>query len=87
MAGNLSSKRIAFSLASISGIIYIICAILVVISQEWTVKVFGYLFHGIDITKIATAPTLSGTLIGFVEIIILGLIVGWLYAKIYNKFR
>lgn len=86
MADKLNTRKVAYSLAVVSGIVYIICAILIVISQELTVKTFSYLFHGIDITKIATAPTLSGTLIGFAEIVILALIVGWLFAVIYNWF-
>ena len=87
MAEKLNAKRVAYSLAGVSGIVYLICAILVAISPSGTVMVFGYMFHGIDISQISTTPTLSGTVIGLVEIIILALIVGWLFAKIYNKIR
>ena len=87
MAEKLNPKKVALSLASVAGIVYIICAILVAIAPAWTVNTFGALFHGIDITKIATIPTLTGTIIGFVEIIVLSLIVGWLFAVIYNKIK
>jgi len=52
-----------------------------------TLNLFASLFHGIDITQIATTPTLANTAIGFVEIIALALIIGWLFAIIYNKVR
>ena len=87
MAEKLNARKVAYSLAGVSGIIYIICAILVAISPSGTVMVFGYMFHGIDISQISTTPTLSGTIIGLVEIVILALIVGWLFAKIYNKIK
>jgi len=87
MAEKLNARKVAYSLAGVSGIIYIICAVLVAISPSGTVMVFGYMFHGIDISQISTTPTLSGTIIGLVEIVILALIVGWLFAKIYNKIK
>jgi len=87
MAEKLNARKVAYSLAGVSGIIYIICAILVAISPSGTVMVFSYMFHGIDISQISTTPTLSGTIIGLVEIVILALIVGWLFAKIYNKIK
>lgn len=87
MNNKLNSKRVAFSLSSVSGIVYLACTILIAIVPRETVKIFRYLFHGIDISKIATTPTLIGTLIGLVEIVILALIAGWLFAKIYNKFK
>ena len=85
MEDKLNTKKVAFSLAGISGVAYIICAILVAISPVGTVKVFRYLFHGIDISKIATTPTLANSILGFFEIVILALFVGWLFAWIYNK--
>ena len=87
MVEKLNTKRVAFSLAGVAGIIYLICAILVTIAPIWTINVFGALFHGIDISQIATTPTLANTAIGFVEIIALALIIGWLFAIIYNKVR
>lgn len=87
MAEKLSVKRVGYSLAAVFGIVYAVCAVLVAISPDGTVKAFRYLFHGIDISKIAAMPTITGTIIGFVEIIVLGFIVGWLFAKIYNSFK
>jgi len=86
MADRLNAKRVGYSLAAVSGIVYLACAILVAIAPSWTVSFFGALFHGIDITQIARTPVpLGSTVLGLVEIVVLGYVVGWLYAKIYNK--
>ena len=85
MTDKLNEKKVAFSLAGVSGILYIICAVLVAIFPVGTVKVFRYLFHGIDILKIATTPTLANSILGFFEIIALALLVGWLFSWIYKR--
>ena len=86
MTDKLNAKRVGYSLAAVSGIVYLACAILVAIAPSWTVGFFGALFHGIDITQIARTPVpLGSTVLGLVEIVVLGYVVGWLYAKIYNK--
>ncbi|MDO8508651.1 MAG: DUF5676 family membrane protein [Nanoarchaeota archaeon] len=86
MAEKLNEKKVAFSLAIVAGIVYIVCAILVAIAPAWTVNTFGALFHGIDISQIAKeSVSLGNTITGLVEIVVLALIVGWLFAKIYNS--
>jgi len=88
MTDKLNEKKVSFSMAGTAGIAYIICALLIAISPTGTVKVFGALFHGIDISKIArgSMPFMS-TIIGLIEIIALSLIVGYIFAKIYNMIK
>ena len=86
MAEKWNEKKVAFSLAIVAGIVYIVCAILVAIAPVWTVNTFGALFHGIDISQIARESVpLGNTITGLVEIVVLALIVGWLFAKVYNS--
>ena len=67
---------------------YIICAMLIAIIPNAALALFNNLFHGIDITKIAdTTFSLGTTIIGFIEVVIFGLIVGWLFAVMYNKIK
>ncbi len=87
MAEKISPKRVGYSLAAVAGVIYVVCAILVAIAPLWTVSFFGALFHGIDISKIATTPDLGKTVLGFVEIVVLGWLAGWFFAKVYNSAR
>lgn len=87
MADNLNEKKIAYSLAVTAGIISIACALLLAIAPAFTTNLFGAIFHGLDISKIAVQITLGGAILGIVEVIIFGLIVGWLFAAIYNKIK
>mgnify|MGYP001616860821 CR=1 FL=1 len=87
MVEKLNAKRVALSLAIVSGVISIICALLILIAPEFTVSLFGAIFHGIDISQITKPITLGGAILGTVEIVILALIAGWLFASVYNKIR
>ena len=87
MAEKLSAKRVSLSLAAVAGIISIVCALLILIAPQATMNLFGAIFHGIDISQITKTITLGGALLGTVEIIVMALIVGWLYAKIYNAIK
>lgn len=86
MANKLNPKAVAFALAKVSGIIYIVCAILIAIAPEAALSLFGSMFHGINIELIAQKSiSPSSTIIGFIEIVIGSLITGWLFAWFYNK--
>lgn len=87
MADKLNVKRVALSLAYVASIVYIACAILIAIAPTTIVNIFGALFHGIDISQIASTPSIGRTILGLVEIFVLGAVVGWLFAKIYNKVK
>ena len=88
MATNkLNVKAVAYSLAAVSGIFYIICAALIAIAPEATIKLFGSLFHGINIELIAQKTiSLGSAIAGFIEIVFGSLLTGWLFAAIYNYF-
>jgi len=86
MAEKLNKKRVAYSLAVVFGAVYLACAILVAIAPAWTVSFFGALFHGIDIAQIARTPVpLGSAVLGFIEIVVIGYLVGWLFAAVYNR--
>ena len=88
MAEKLNPKRVALSLAIVSSILYIACALFVVIAPDFTTKLFSNLFHGIDITQIATTNiSFVSVLSGLIQIIVYTLIAGWLFAWIYNKLK
>lgn len=81
----LNAKLVALSLAGVSGILYVICALLIAIAPTATLKMFSNVFHGIDITKIAaTNISFGNTIIGLIEILVYSLIAGWIFAAVYN---
>ncbi len=87
MANELSAKRVSLSLGIVTAIVSIVCALLIALIPQGTVSLFGSIFHGIDISKINTSLTLGSAIEGTVVAIVLALIIGWLFAVIYNKFK
>lgn len=87
MTEKLSAKRASLSLAAVGGILSAICAILIAIAPEPITKLFGAIFHGVDISQIIKPITLGGAIIGTVEVMIIGLIAGWLFTEIYNAIK
>ena len=83
----LDAKKVSLSLAATSGIISVACALLIAVAPQFTVNLFGAIFHGVDLTKIQKTMTFSDAILGTIEVIVLALIVGWLFAKIYNSFK
>ena len=87
MAEKLKPKETGYALASVAGIVSIVCLLLVVIAKDFTINLFGAIFHGIDLSQItADNITIGSAIIGFVEVIVIGFVLGWLFAKIYNYF-
>ncbi|MBI2547286.1 MAG: hypothetical protein HYW23_02460 [Candidatus Aenigmarchaeota archaeon] len=77
----------ALALAVTSAIAYVACVLLIAVFGQPVVSLFGTIFHGIDITKIATTGTsLTDIATGFVVIFVLALFAGALFAKVYNWF-
>lgn len=88
MGDKLKPKAVGYALASVVGIVSIVCLLLVVIARDFTINLFGAIFHGIDLSQIAADNiTIGSAILGFVEVIIIGFILGWLFAIMYNKVR
>ncbi len=88
MAGELNPKIVSLSLAGVSGIVYLVCAAFFAIAPKATLGFFKDMFHGIDITQIGrTAVPFGSTVAGFVEILVASLVVGWLFAVVYNSLQ
>jgi len=85
VAEKLNVKRVSLSLAYVTAIVSIICALLLAIFPNGGMRLLGSIFHGLDISKIAVAITWSGAILGTIVAIVLALIAGWLFAKIYNS--
>ncbi|HLC82893.1 MAG TPA: DUF5676 family membrane protein [Bacteroidia bacterium] len=88
MINELNPKRVANTLGIIFAGVSFLCAILVLIFPGATMNLFSNIFHGIDITQIAkTSISLESIMIGLIEAFILGWIIGWFFAVVYNKMR
>lgn len=88
MAEKLKPKTTGYALASVSGIVSLVCLLLIVIAKDFTINLFSAIFHGIDLSQItADNITIGSVILGFVEVVIAGFILGWLFAKVYNLMR
>lgn len=88
MADELNPKAVALALAAISGVAYVLCAVLFAVAPQLILGLYSDMFHGVDIAKIArTSVPLWSIVAGFVESIVLSLVFGWLFAMVYNYFR
>jgi len=86
MTEKIKPKAAGYALAGVVGIVSLVCLLLVLIAKEFTINFFGAIFHGIDLGQIASnSVTVSSAILGFIEVIVIGFILGWLFAVIYNK--
>mgnify|MGYP001558136585 CR=1 FL=1 len=82
---NVNATGIALALTFL--IVSIACLLLIFIAPKFTLNLFGSFMHGIDLTKIAVTPSISGnTLLGIIVIVVGSYLIGVIFAAIYNKF-
>lgn len=85
MNEKLDVRRVAYTTALVAGIFSIVCLTIIAIFGTFGTMFMGYIFHGLDVSKIAvTSISWSGAIIGVIESMLLALIGGWLFARIYN---
>lgn len=85
MNEKLDVRRVAYTTALVGGIFSIVCLAIIAIFGNSGTMFMGYIFHGLDVSKIAvTSISWGGAIIGVIESTLLALIGGWLFAKIYN---
>ncbi|MEK6926234.1 MAG: DUF5676 family membrane protein [Nanoarchaeota archaeon] len=88
MVDKLNTRRVANSLGVVFAGVSLLCAIFVLVLSGTAMSFFNNIFHGIDITQIAkTSVSFGSIIIGLVEAFVLGWIIGWLFAVVYNKFK
>ena len=56
MANKLNAKATGYTLASVAGIISLVCLLLIIIAKEFTINLFGAIVHGIDLTSYPRSP-------------------------------
>ncbi len=84
MADKLNPKVVSLSLVAVSITLSLVCALLIALAPDTSLKFFGSIFHGIDITKIATTINASDIITGLVAISATAFASGWLFATVYN---
>ncbi len=82
----LHVKKFGFALGATSALLYLGCALLMlVIGHDGTVKFFGTLIHGLDVSGlIRTDMPVLDALTGVIQSFVLAWLVGASIAAIYN---
>ena len=82
----LNEKAWANTSAVFVGIVYVFCALGVVLFPDISKAVAGSWFHGIDLGLIWTGSARPNFLLGLLTAVGLSWVGGWIFAWIYNRF-
>jgi len=79
-------RRFGFAFGATFALLYLGCVlVMTVLSKEGAILFFNSLMHGVDVTSILrTDMPFYEMVIGFVEIFILGWLIGATVASLYN---
>ncbi|MBI2108099.1 hypothetical protein HYU10_04325 [Candidatus Woesearchaeota archaeon] len=82
----LKPNIVALSLGLTFLIVSLICLILIAVFPiGMMARSVNYMAHGIDISGIAMKTFTAGSvIIGFIEVFLLGAIIGYIFASVYN---
>lgn len=82
----LNEKAFANASAVFMGIVYLACALGVVLFPGVSKAVSISWFHGIDLGIIWTGSIRGNFLLGIVSAVALSWLGGWIFARLYNRF-
>lgn len=69
------------------GIVYLVCAAFVYLWPEFSLQLFGWLVHLVNVDKFAgdVAVTFGGFAAGLAQAVVYSYLGGWLFASLYNR--
>lgn len=84
----INTQGFALSAAGVMGVIYIICAAFVSLWPDFSLQLFGWLVHLVNVEKFAgdVAVTFGGFLAGLAQSVLYTYVGAWLIAWLHNKF-
>ncbi len=84
----INTRGFAKAAAGIMGLVYVVCAIFVVLWPDFALRLFGWLVHLVNVDKFAgdVKITTGGLIAGLAQVVIYSYIVAWLVAWLHNKF-
>ena len=84
----IDTRGFALAASGVMGAIYVICSAFVAIWPAFSIQLFGWLMHLVNVEKFAgnVAITLSGFVWGLAQAIVYTYIGAWLIAWLHNKF-
>lgn len=81
---------IGLSLSVTAGLLYLICALTVVLAPGAFTAALAKLFHGLNLSALLTpnppAPTLGAVMVGTLLVMIYAFFAGWLFGFVHRRF-
>ena len=84
----LDTQKFSLAASAAMGIIYVICAAFVALWPDFSLRLFGWLIHLVNVDKFAgdVGITFGGFGAGLIQTVIYTYLVAWLFAWLHNKF-
>jgi uncharacterized membrane protein len=82
----LKEKAWANALAVTTGVIYIVFYVIDMVATEMFAFIFNAQFLGADITSLVPEMSFGGFISVLITVVITAWIMGYIWAKVYNKF-
>ena len=84
----LNTQKFSLAVALTMGVIYIVCAVFVVLWPDFALQLFGWLVHLVNVDKFAgdVQITALGFIIGLLQAMVYTYLVALLGAWLHNKF-
>lgn len=84
----LDKNRFSLAAGGVMGIIYIVCAVFVLLWPDFSLQLFGWLVHLVNVEKFAgdVAVTPTGFAAGLLQSVVYTFIAAWLFAWLHNRF-
>mgnify|MGYP001604614428 CR=1 FL=1 len=88
MADKLNANKFSLAVALTMGIIYVVCAVFVTLWPDFSLQLFGWLVHLVNVDKFAgdVQITALGFIIGLVQALVYAYIGAWVFAWLHDKF-
>ena len=84
----INKSGFALAAGGVMGVIYIVCAVFVVLWPQFALQLFGWLVHLVNVEKFAggVVITLGGFLVGLIQAVAYTCVSAWFIAWLHNKF-
>lgn len=84
----INKQKFSLAFAGTMGIVYIVCAVFVALWPNFALQLFGWLVHLVNVDKFAGNSdfTLTGLVIGLVQMLVYSYIAAYIFTALHNKF-
>lgn len=82
----LDIKGIGMAFAIVTAIVFVACFLIILVFGAASLQFFSLFVHGIDLTSLATNPSIGTGILGLIVSVIVAYVLGAVFALTYNKY-